>query len=79
MAERTSHAEELDREAVADRLAELANAIRDEERTRVRVGNKNVDLDPPERLNYRIDVVEQQKLLRGNRETIKLELDWKPE
>ena len=45
----------------------------------VKVGNKDISLHPPKTVNYRIDVVEKQRRFRGSRETVKLELDWKPE
>jgi amphi-Trp domain-containing protein len=79
MAEQTTSNDTLEREAAADRLNDLASALRSGEDVRVRVGNKNVTLDPPEKINYRIEVIEKRKRFRGSRETIRLELDWKPE
>lgn len=78
MADRTSSAERLDRETAADRLNAIASALREGESARVRVGNKNVTLHPPETVGYRIDVIERNKFLRGDRETIEIELEWKP-
>lgn len=79
MAERTSNSERLDRSTAADRLNDVASALRRSEDVRIRVGNKDVTLHPPETLTYRVDVVERRSMLRGDRETVELELEWKPE
>lgn len=79
MAEQTTSDDTLEREAAADRLNDLASELRSGEGVRVRVGNKNVTLDPPETVNYRIEVIEKRKRFRGSRETIRIELDWKPQ
>lgn len=78
MADRTSHTDTLTADQVADRLRKLADAFESGE-TRVDVGNKSVHLSPPESVNYQIDVIERSSLLRGNNETVEIELDWKPE
>lgn len=79
MAEQTTNAEPLDRAAAADRLNDLASALRSGDDFTVPVGNKEIALTPSEPINYRIEVVEKQRRFRGNRETVKIELDWKPE
>lgn len=78
MAEQTSNVETLDREVAADRLNDIASALRDGDLD-VRVGNKNISLSPPDTVNYQIHVIEKQARFRGRRETVKVELDWKPE
>lgn len=78
MADQTTDAESLDREAAADRLTDIANALRTGDDCTVRVGNKEVTLRPAQTVNFQIDVTEKRKRFRGNRETIKIELDWKP-
>lgn len=78
MTERTSSSERVDRTTVADRLNDIASELRRSEDVRIRVGNKDVELRPPEELTYEIDVVERSSRLRGDRETIELELRWKP-
>lgn len=78
MAEQTTSAESLDRGAAADRLNDLASSLRNGEQLTVRVGNKDVSLDPPNKLDYRVDVIEKRSRFRGDRETVKIELDWKP-
>jgi len=79
MEEQTSNFESLKRQVAADRLTEIANALRDNEDFSVQVGNKDITLSPSEQVNYRVDVVEKEARFRGRRETIKIELDWKPE
>lgn len=44
----------------------------------VPVGNKRVRLSPPEEIGYEIGVREGSSVLRGDRETVSLTLDWKP-
>jgi len=79
MAEQTTDTEALDRDVVADRLNDIASELRNGEEFSVRVGNKSIELQPTNEISYRIDVIERQARFRGSRETIKLELDWKPE
>lgn len=78
MAERTTTTESLDRDAAADRLEDVASALRDGDLD-VRVGNKEITLHPTETVNFQLEVVEKQSRFRGRRETVKLELDWKPD
>jgi len=44
----------------------------------VPVGNKDISLTPSESVNYSINVVERHRRFRGSRETVRIELDWKP-
>ena len=78
MADQTTDTKKINRDAVADRLNDLAGELRSGEKMTVRVGNKDVALSPPETVNYRIDVIEKQSRFRGDRETVKIEIDWKP-
>ncbi|QSG01782.1 amphi-Trp domain-containing protein [Natranaeroarchaeum sulfidigenes] len=77
MAERTSSSETVSTEEIAAYLRELADAFEDAE-TRISVGNKSVRVSPPEEVNYSIDVIERSALLRGDHETIEIEVSWKP-
>ncbi len=79
MAEQTTNAESLDREAAADRLERVAAELREGEEFTVRVGNKDINLHPSEPIDYRVDVIEKRARFRGSRETVRIELDWKPE
>lgn len=49
-----------------------------EEQIDVPVGNKTVELSPPDSVSLSVDVVERSSRLRGSRETLSLELSWKP-
>jgi amphi-Trp domain-containing protein len=75
---KTSHTDSATRGAVADRLETLAKQLRSDE-AEIQVGNKTVRLSPAEEINYEIDVREGSSFLRGRRESIELELGWKPE
>ncbi|WP_246998341.1 amphi-Trp domain-containing protein [Halosolutus gelatinilyticus] len=79
MAERTTADETMTRSELASYLASLGDEFeRGGEDINVAVGNKTVDLAPPESINVSVDVVERSSMLRGNRETITIELNWKP-
>lgn len=79
MSDQTTNDETIDGDAVADRLTDLAGELRSGENVTVRVGNKDVVLTPPKTLDYRIDVIEKQSRFRGDRETVRIEIDWKPQ
>lgn len=79
MAERTTADETLPRDELAAYLRELADEFeRDGETVDVTVGNKAITLEPPEEIDTSIDVVERSPRLRGRRETVQIELSWKP-
>lgn len=78
MAQQTTNVESMDKEVVADQLNKIASALRERDELTVRVGNKDITLTPPKNVNYRIDVTEKNRWFRGDRETIRIELDWKP-
>jgi len=78
MADRTSYTDTVTRDQIADQLRELADAFESSD-TNVQVGNKSVQLSPPDSVNYQIDVVERSSLLRGDHETVEIELGWKPQ
>ncbi len=79
MAQRTTADEKLTRSELAAYLAGLSEEFdRGSEEVHVDVGNKTVSLNPPEEVDCSVDVVERSSMLRGSRETIKIELSWKP-
>lgn len=79
MAERTTADETMTRSELATYLAMLGDEFESGgEEINVTVGNKTVDLNPPESVNVSVDVVERSSMIRGNRETITIELNWKP-
>jgi len=79
MAERTVQGKKVERTVAADKLNDIASSFRGGGPIEIRVGNKTVNLSPPEQINYNIEVVEKQRRFRGNHERITIELDWKPE
>lgn len=78
MADRTTADETLTREELAAYFEHLSTAFADGETVRIEVGNKTVELNPPETVELSVDVIERSTLLRGNREEIEIELAWKP-
>jgi len=78
MAGRLTEDEQIERSVVADRLNQIAGELREEGDVEIRVGNKTVELHPPEEVSYSIEVVETKRRFRGNRERIEVELSWKP-
>ncbi|THE66143.1 amphi-Trp domain-containing protein [Salinadaptatus halalkaliphilus] len=79
MADRTTADETLSREELAEYFDRLSKAFAGgSEEVRIDVGNKTVTLRPPETVDVSIDVIERSTLLRGNREEIDIEIDWKP-
>ena len=79
MAERTTSDDVMTRAELASYLSSLAQEFDDEhEEIAIAVGNKTVSLSPPENVNVSVDVVERSSILRGERETIAIELSWKP-
>lgn len=88
MAEKTLHEARMSRAEVATQLRRLADELDPEGEDgdgdgsnggiEVPVGNKRVRLDPPEEIGYQIGVREGSSIIRGDRETVSLTLDWKP-
>lgn len=79
MAEKTTHSESVPPADAADRLSDIASALRTGENFSIRVGNKEIRLSPAETVDFHIDVVEKRRRFRGNREKVTIELGWKPE
>jgi amphi-Trp domain-containing protein len=77
MAEKLNDETTLTREEVAENLEALAAEIR-EGSGNIRVGNKTVELSPADEITYGISVAERKPLLRGNRETVTVDLKWRP-
>lgn len=79
MAQRTTADETLSREELAAYLQDIATEFQDEsEQVSIPVGNKNVSLTPAHNVDVSVEVVERSSMLRGNRETVEIELSWKP-
>lgn len=76
MVTKTLTEEEYTREEAADRLEELAAALRDGDFD-VRVENKTVSLRPPETIAMELGIRESSSILRGERESVTITMDWK--
>ena len=77
MAKKLQNETTLSRDEVAENLEQLAQEVRDGSGN-IRVGNKTVELSPAEEVSYEIGVNERTSLLRSNRETVTVKLEWKP-
>ncbi|KTG11249.1 hypothetical protein AUR64_04805 [Haloprofundus marisrubri] len=78
MVDVTLDAEQMSREDAAARLEELAQELREGDAFDVKVGNKTVTLNPREKIAFELSVRERSAILRGNRETVSIKMDWKP-
>jgi len=79
MAQRTTADERYSRQELAAYFQTLAETFGSEEESiRVPVGNKTVQLSPPENVGVSVDVVERSSRLRGDHEQLELEISWKP-
>lgn len=74
----TVSAEKLEREEAAERLRELADELEHGDRSTVRTGNKTVDLRPADSIAYEVSVRERSSILRGQRESVTIKMDWQP-
>ncbi|RKD95054.1 amphi-Trp domain-containing protein [Halopiger aswanensis] len=74
----TVSAEKLDREEAAEQLRELADELENGDESTVRAGNKTVALRPPSSIAYEVSVRERSSILRGQRESVTIKMDWRP-
>ncbi len=79
MPQKTAVPEEMSREEVAQRLHDLAEEFESGGEVVARTGNKTVELEPTDDVGYELTVRERGSILRGNRESITIRMDWKPE
>lgn len=79
MAETTTHETEVTREETAELLRSIADQL-DSGRSRVQipVGNKRIQLSPPEAINSVVTVTERSRRLRKDTEELSLEFEWNP-
>lgn len=79
MADTTSHETELSRAETAEFLRSIADELDGEKaRIRVAVGNKRVQLSPPERIATEATVTERSRRLRKDVEELELRFKWTP-
>lgn len=79
MAKKTLEEDELSRDEVAEQLRALADEFEGEGPANVKTGNKIITVTPPSAVAYEVGVRESSSILRGNRETITIKMDWRPE
>lgn len=77
MADTTEHDSKMNREEFADYLRRLADEFEKEGEMDIMVGNKSIKLHPPSNVKSDIEVVERSSMLRGNKESIELDVTWK--
>ena len=70
---------EVSLDEAADRLEALAAELRDEDTFDIDVENRTVHLSPPSTIAMEIGIRETSSLLRGDRETVTIEMDWRPQ
>lgn len=71
--------QDVTREEAAEQLETLAEALRGDGGFDVTVGNRTVHLSPPSNIGLELGVREKSSRLRGDRESVTVKLDWKPE
>jgi amphi-Trp domain-containing protein len=79
MAERTSFDTEVSRGETADFLRTVADELDgDSQVVTVEVGNKRVELSPPETVDASVEVTERSRVLRKDVEELNLNFRWNP-
>lgn len=77
MADNTTESQSLSHDEVAEKLEALVHELRgEEEGIDIDVENKTISLDPPETVDYEVEVVEHEPMLGDKRESITIELNW---
>ena len=79
MADRTNSSRTVTRAELAAYLRQVADEFEGGgDDVGIDVGNKRVTLHPPEEISCEVEVVERSSVLRGSKETVDIELSWKP-
>lgn len=78
MADTTSHETEWTRAETAEFLRALADGLEADGGLRVAVGNKNVELSPPETIETTATVTERSRRFRSDVEELDLHFKWTP-
>jgi amphi-Trp domain-containing protein len=64
---------------VADRLRTIADQIDEGGDAEFQVRNRTISLQPPDSINYMVEIREKSTMFRGDRESVTVKIDWKPE
>lgn len=79
MAETTTDRREMSRQEVAALLRSIADELdTNRDRVSIPVGNKEVQLSPPETIQTEATVTERARRLRKDVEELSLEFSWNP-
>ena len=79
MAKRTNFDGKMSRSETADFLRTLADDLDSgAEAVTVEVGNKRVELSPPETINAEVEVTERSRALRKDLEELEIDFQWNP-
>jgi len=70
---------EMSLDEAAERLEAIAAELRSEGTFDIDVENRTVHLSPPSTITIEVGVRETSSLLRGDRETVTIEMDWEPQ
>lgn len=79
IAEKNLNEDEISRGKAANRLRAIADELDGDEGLGIDIENKTIALSPPSSIAYEVGVREKSSVLRGNRETITIKMDWQPE
>lgn len=79
MAEKNLDEDDLSREEIAERLRTIADEFESGGDVDLDVENKTITLSPPSSIGYELGVRESSSILRGDRESVTIKLDWNPE
>jgi amphi-Trp domain-containing protein len=79
MAEKNIDEDEISRSEAAERLREIASNLEEGDEFNVNIGNKTITLHPPSAIGFEVGARESSSILRGNRESVTIKMDWKPE
>jgi amphi-Trp domain-containing protein len=79
MAEKNIGEHEHSRAEAADHLREIADDLEEGDDFDVDINNKTITLHPPSSVQFEVGARESSSILRGDRESVTIKMDWKPE
>jgi amphi-Trp domain-containing protein len=79
MADKDLNEDELSLDDAATRLEAIAEELRSGDGFDIDVDNRTIHLSPPSVIAMEVGIRESSSLLRGDRETVTIKMDWKPE
>ena len=79
MAEKNINEDEFNRSEAADHLREIADDLESGDSFDIDIGNKTISLHPPSAIKFEVGARESSSVLRGDRESVTIKMDWRPE